>query len=248
MSYSAYRELVQLLKELRVEDIKKLEENFDEQFIALKYLYKNITDKESFPILVILNALVSYQLNTTGEEYWWEFSKYFSKREIKDEIYSMITFLRNSKGNRRFLNSKIKRLEKIKNHIKNIKENYNNFYNDMVKLRDFLVSIMKQDKNAKTIVFSVKMFGYAMRIYSEKFIPYPFDIAIPIDSRIKKITIKFTKQDPVSFWYKVSKETKIPPLHIDSVIWTLYRKDAGKLKYMLPEKYEVLRKIREIVI
>jgi len=248
MSYSAYRELVQLLKELRVEDIKKLEENFDEQFIALKYLYKNITDKESFPILVILNALVSYQLNTTGEEYWWEFSKYFSKIEIKDEIYSMITFLRNSKGNRRFLNSKIKRLEKIKNHIKNIKENYNNFYNDMVKLRDFLVSIMKQDKNAKTIVFSVKMFGYAMRIYSEKFIPYPFDIAIPIDSRIKKITVKFTNQDPVSFWYRVSKETKIPPLHIDSVIWTLYRKDVGKLKYILSEKYEVLRKIREIVI
>ena len=89
-----YDNLINLLKRLRIEDIKKLEENFDEQFVALKYLYKNIVDKESFPVLVILNSLVSYQLNTTGEKYWWEFSRYFSKRRVEEEANSMISFLK----------------------------------------------------------------------------------------------------------------------------------------------------------
>jgi len=107
---------------------------------------------------------------------------------------------------------------------------------------------MKQDKNAKTIVFSVKMFGYAMRIYMRKFIPYPFDIAIPVDSRIKKITAKFTEQDPLSFWYVIAKEVGIPPLHIDSIIWTVYRKDVEELRNILPEKYDTIKKIRKLII
>ncbi len=241
-------ELINLLKKLTLEDIRIIEENFDEQFKAVKYLYKNTNNKDSFPLLVILNALVSYQLNTTGENYWWEFAKYFSNKEIKDEIEDMKDFLKNSKGNKRYLNIKIKRLEKIRPYISYIKEGYEEFYEDMVKLRDFLANVMNQNKNAKTIVFSVKMFGYAMRIYIGKFIPYPFEIAIPLDSRIKKITEKFTEEDPIKFWFKVSKETSIPCLHIDSIIWTLYRKDPEEIKNYLPEKYKILKKIREIIL
>ncbi len=239
--------LVGLLRKLSIEDIRKIEEKFDKQFKALKNLYENTRDENSFPLLVVLNALVSYQLNVTGELYWWEFAKYFSNREIGDEIGAMKHFLRSSKGNKRFINMKIRRLEKIAGYKNFIKENYKNFYENMVSFRDFLSKIMKQDKNAKTIVFAVKMFGYAMRIYTKKFIPYPFEIAIPLDVRIKKITEKFTTGEPAEFWFSVAKKVKIPPLHIDSVLWNLYKNDSEKLKTLLPEKFEILERIKNII-
>ena len=145
-------QLYSLLRKLSIKDIRKIEEKFDEQFKALKYLYENIKDKESFPLLVVLNALVSYQLTTVGELYWWEFAKYFSNKKIRNyNIDSIKHFLKTSKGNKRFIHIKIRRLEKIAGYKNFIKENYKNYYNDMISFRDFLSRIMNQKKNAKTI-------------------------------------------------------------------------------------------------
>jgi DNA-(apurinic or apyrimidinic site) lyase len=43
-------------------------------------------------------------------------------------------------------------------------------------------------KNAdKTMTFAIKMFGYGARVVFDKFVKYPMNIKIPVDSRIMKI-------------------------------------------------------------
>lgn len=50
-----------------------------------------------------------------------------------------------------------------------------------------IAQIMNQKQDAKTIVFTTKMFGYGARIVFEKIIKYPFEIQIPLDSRLTRI-------------------------------------------------------------
>jgi DNA-(apurinic or apyrimidinic site) lyase len=71
---------------------------------------------------------------------------------------------------------------------------------------------MGQKENDKTIVFSIKIFGYGLRIIGYKII-FPFEIFIPIDNRIGKIS------KDKKFWIELSKKVNIPLLHIDSIIW-----------------------------
>ena len=112
----------------------------------------------------------------------------------------------------------------------------------MEKLLEKLSKHLNSKKNGKTLVFAIKMFGYASRIVFNEFVQYPEKIEIPKDSRIEKYTLKFTNENPVKFWNSVSKTTKIPPLHIDSIIWpvlgktfnfkTCNRKIGEKSKYL----------------
>lgn len=57
----------------------------------------------------------------------------------------------------------------------------------MKKFNGILAEAMKQKIYAKTITFGTKMFGYACRIIYEEIVYYPYDIAIPVDSRLTKI-------------------------------------------------------------
>jgi len=101
----------------------------------------------------------------------------------------------------------------------------------MLELNQLLANKMKQKNNAKTIVFAVKMYGYVSRIMLDKFIPYPMNIAIPIDSRITKIyemetrKEKFTNKQIEEYFMKLSYKYKIPPLHLDSLLWVKFWKD-----------------------
>jgi len=95
-----------------------------------------------------------------------------------------------------------------------------NYYLNMNLFRDSVAKELNTKKESKTVVFAVKMFGYASRIVFKKFIPYPYEIEIPKDSRIEKYTKRFTDDNVIKFWNDISKETEIPPLHIDSILWS----------------------------
>lgn len=87
--------------------------------------------------------------------------------------------------------------------------------------------IMSQKEDAKTIVFTTKMFWYWCRIIFKEFIKYPFDLTIPIDSRIIKIYEKETKKlnnikEIKKYFYDLSIEYNIPQLHLDSILWIWY--------------------------
>ena len=98
-------------------------------------------------------------------------------------------------------------------------------YENMVLLRDELAKQLNSKPTAKTVVFAVKMFGYAMRIATGEFIPYPFVIPIPVDSRIERFTKQLSGEDPLQFWNRTAEETEVPPLHIDSILWPVLSGD-----------------------
>ena len=59
---------------------------------------------------------------------------------------------------------KIPRLLKSKEIFESICGKEEEFYSDIIKLREILAKCMKQKKDNKTIVFALKMFHYAARI------------------------------------------------------------------------------------
>ncbi|AIU70155.1 N-glycosylase [Thermococcus eurythermalis] len=214
--------LIEILNELGIDCARLIEEKVDLQFDALKNLRENLGDDELFVKLVIANSIVSYQLSGKGEDWWWEFSKYFSKNPPEGgiaEAYSR--FLPNSQTNRRLVAGKLKRLQRLEPFLeeRSLEDLREYYFEGMERLRDKLAKTLGSKKSAKTMVFAVKMFGYAGRIVFGEFVPYPMAIEIPDDVRINAYTKRFTSEPPVSFWSRVAKETGISPLHIDSILW-----------------------------
>ncbi|ASJ08909.1 N-glycosylase [Thermococcus siculi] len=215
-------ELVRILGELGLDCARTIEEKVDLQFDALRNLRENLGNDELFIKLVVANAIVSYQLSAKGEQWWWEFSRYFSANPPGGSIAEAYSeFLPNSRTNRRIVAGKIRRLERLEPFLESLdvaalREYY---FGGMERLRDDLAGTLNSKKSAKTIVFAVKMFGYAGRISFGEFVPYPMTIEIPDDVRINAYTKHFTNEPPVSFWARIAEETGIPPLHIDSILW-----------------------------
>jgi len=198
------------INKFSLKELKELEQ-YDLQYIALEQLYKKIQDKKLFVKLVIINSLLAYQLSMKWENYWSYFSTYFSKHKITNLKEDFSDFL--SKYNKRLLQAKLKRLDKILYFISIIDDQKLNLYiqDEKVLLKD-LVKYMKQKADAKTIVFCIKMFIWALKIiWYEK---YPsFDIYIPVDNRIWKISKN------KAFWLDIAKKTWYPLLFLDTLFY-----------------------------
>ncbi|MDQ7010048.1 MAG: N-glycosylase/DNA lyase [Candidatus Gracilibacteria bacterium] len=221
------QELYNKLKQYGIEDAIKIEES-DRQYIALKKLGDNIENKEVYLSLIIANSIICYQLSGKGENYWEEFSDYFIKfpifnKEIGGLLSALGKFIKTSKNNKRFIDTKIKRLKKLEPFLGTFfgKEDY--FYKNMLELRDKLAKTMKQKNDAKTIVFAVKMFSYGARNIFD-LIYFPEEISIPIDSRITKLFEKYKGEytDISKFYFELSKTLNIPELHLDALVWVNY--------------------------
>ncbi|MFA5916828.1 MAG: N-glycosylase/DNA lyase [Candidatus Gracilibacteria bacterium] len=250
------QKLYNLLKNYTLEDALILEKQ-DLQYKALEKLFEKISDKKLFFGLILTNSLVCYQLSSTGEKYWEEFSKsandYFLdlkfKQCIKDpetnsvlnlfqysgwQSSKIITFLKqflpNSKGNKRLLEVKIKRLEKVENFINIFLNKLDYYLENLVILRDELAKTMSQKKDAKTIVFAIKMIMYGISIdkrgkNKDKSKGQSIkDISIPIDSRLTKIfeVYKEDYTDIKLFYYDLSEKLEIPEIHLDAILWVNY--------------------------
>lgn len=220
-------ELYEKIKNYDLEDVLKIEELQDRQFIALKNLSKNIDNPDLYLALIISNSLICYQLSWKWENYWEEFSDYFSNNnfDFDNLIDELSEFIKNSKNNKRFVDTKIKRLEKLRIFIQNFDNSWEFYYKNMVLLRDELAKIMNQKKDAKTITFAIKMFWYwARNIY--KFVEYPREITIPVDSRLISLFEKYKwEYDDINLFYRdLSEKTNISPLHFDALVWINYDK------------------------
>ncbi|ABR55211.1 DNA-(apurinic or apyrimidinic site) lyase [Methanococcus vannielii SB] len=245
------RKIKEVFNSLDVNFAREMEENVDLQYFVLKNLKKSIKSDEIFIKLILINSLVSYQLGTTGELWWKEFSDYWSKHDFEPSnlLKEYIKFLRGSKGNKRLLDTKTKRIEKIFPFLNGLTiQNFEDYYQNMEYLLLKISKELNSKKESKTIVFAVKMFGYAGRIVFNKFIPYPMEIQIPKDSRIENYTKKLTDEDPVVFWGKISKESNIPPLHLDSIIWPALGRnfDNKSLLNTFGKKSELVFKLVDI--
>ncbi len=233
------KELYNKLKQYSISDAIKIEES-DRQYIALENFYSKISDKNIYLSLILVNALICYQLSWKWEDYWKEFSDYFSSMLEqsnssllfkKEEIIVLLSvFIKQSKNNKRFIDTKIKRLKKIKPFLEEFiwKEEY--YYDNMEKLRDDLAKTMKQKIDAKTIVFAVKMFSYWARNKFSKLNYFPTSINIPVDSRLINLFEKYKKplseeagqKDIKKFYFELSNKLGIPELHLDAILWVNY--------------------------
>lgn len=226
------QKLIEILSKYSIEDIIKIEEN-DRQYIAISKINKAIKNNEYYFISVLANAIVWYQLSWTWEEYWEEFSNAVIKdlSSISNNYNNFdfwiindffMDFLPNSKANKRLLNMKLPRIKKLEPFfIKNI-WNFENYYKNLSKLQSDLAKIMNQKIDDKTILFAVKMFYYAAKIRFWYQIIIPFEIGIPLDSRLAKLENVYNADNlpRQEFWKIISEEIEIPRLHLDSILWT----------------------------
>lgn len=92
---------------------------------------------------------------------------------------------------------------------------------------------MGQTVRSKTITLAVKMFGYAARIVTSRFVIYPMDVQIPVDSRLRQIYVYNMKKDVdekkiQDYFQGLAEEFQVPPLHLDSLLWIDYREKMKK--------------------
>ena len=206
-------------------------EHIDRQYLALKTLYENkkMNDK-NYLFLIIANSLICYQLSWKWEDYWEEFSDILFEKNLNNfsEIYSFFEkFVPESKNNRRFIDTKLKRVSKLKDFYLEFIEKSEFYYKNMDKLVLDLSKVMNQKIDAKTIVFATKMFSYGARnIYDFQY--FQENIMIPIDSRLENLYKKYEGIEEINnkkikeFYIKLSKKLNIPLLHLDAILWVNY--------------------------
>ncbi len=204
------------------------EQNYDLQYKYIKsFLTKNISHIEKSVEFVVSVALISFQLSALWEVWWKEIIDFVNNNFwlfLRNNLEFWNLFFIQTKTNKRLIDLKKQRLSKFYNNKNRIFSQLDFFYKNMKDFDFELSKIMNQKLYSKTIVFATKIFWYSMRIISWKFLPFPFDVAIPLDSRIKKIYYKiknkkWTDKVIVDFFFEISKKTWIPPLHLDSILW-----------------------------
>ncbi len=206
------------LRRVRIAGARWIEEHLDDQYAAVSHLVAS-TDPDTATRVVLSAALVSYQLSGRGEAWWWEVSRWFSGRDVEDVVEAFREFLPASRNNRRFTGAKVRRLERIRPFLEPLGVAD---CGDFLRLWRGVSKALKTRPEAKTVVFAVKMCGYAWRAWSREFRPFPMDIPIPVDRRVEEITRRLGGEDPRAFWQGIAEDSGVPPLHIDSVIWVAW--------------------------
>ncbi len=214
----------------------EIEESADPQYAAVSALCEH-HDPQTVFRLVVSNAAISYRLLGRGEEHWWYFSEFFSRPlgSVCTELERYVTTSPYLKIGREARLRRVRKLCDIQIH-------------DVLKLWDVLARRLGTDKNAKTVVFSVKMGGYALRACGLWRAPFPMDIPIPVDYRIAQLSVRLglfngTAREAMkryvevqNAWNEVARESSIPPLHIDTLIWLAGRVVLyGDVRYGLPD-------------
>ncbi len=228
--------LIDKIKKFTYQDLINLEQ-YDVQYQSLESLFPVLQNKGQFLKLIIINALLSYQLTMKWEKYWFLFSEYFKnwttdyKQDFQDFLWEY---------NKRLLQAKLKRLDKIMLFVNTLDFKKLEYYkNHQTKFLKELAEAMGQKEDAKTIVFCVKIFIWWWRITWENVLPDK-NIFIPLDSRLSKISTN--KQD----WLKLSKETWYSLLLLDTLFYISLWWDLEKIEDLeLREKvYEFSEKLK----
>lgn len=231
--------ITEIVDKYSFEDVIAIEES-DRQFLALKWAWDHIKNRdfgqidknlvqEAFLKAIVYNSMITYQIAWSGELRWEEFANklksdfdillvdFIQWKHSLDRWYNLMT---TSKYNKRLYNIKLSRLKKLSEfQLKSMAF----YYENMLDLWSDLSEAMSVDKGSKTISFAVKMFGYPARVVYEKFIPYPLEISIPVDSRIRKLFLsnygKISDKEIIAKVFELSQKSGIAPLHLDSLFW-----------------------------
>ena len=245
INYDKIHFLSKIFKKKEImELINKAEEN-DIQYKVVNNINIILFDEIKSGFIIVSAALVSYMLSTKGEKHWKILEEYVGIYRSKDVREIITLFVKNSPSLRLYRNNRIKRMERIINNFYPLYfKKYNIYKNNFQELRKDLSSILKTSKDSKTIVFSLKMFYYHLKVLGEK-TEIPRDIPIPVDYRITLISLlnnliilddtfpsirdkaliarKYCSEEIREAWQKIANITSISPLKLDTLLWVLGR-------------------------
>ncbi len=234
MGYSAVRarRVAEALAEVPVAALDVVEAS-DPQFQAVGRLLR-VHGLGPAAALVAANALVSYRLTSTGEEYWTEFAGYMasrgSPRSGAEAVRLMEEFLRGSRGNRRLLEQKLNRLRRAAPLLDRLLRSPLD-YLDLRRLVREAASVLGARGDEKTIVFAAKMLHYLYRAAGleprgGEEIPPPIDRRMALLTSTSRLVeaspseiMTRRRRDAVAAWLEVARLSGIPALRIDAVVW-----------------------------
>jgi len=228
---------------LGLEGVLRFEEA-DPQFKAIVSLCKGLRDTCIALLLTVLNSLVSYQLVGRGEDHWFFFANYFRGKNVDDICTSFMDYVMRSRYLVKFREGKVKRILRICGNIGHIRGRCGDILEDPASTWGLLRDTLGLRGYEKTLVFAVKMAYYVSRGCLGKKAVLPMDIPVPVDVRVgilglcsgivelsirdwREARIKATKERnkywrPIQHaWQRVASLSGVPPLHLDSLIWTL---------------------------
>lgn len=247
VNYDRVYEVAEVFEELGIDGVKKFED-VDQQYHAVKRALEKCS-QDFIGHIFYINALLAYKLKMVGEVFWETFANHvvnncigdiLNHRELVVKLIEDFTY----RFNNYLIEQKIRRLRRIAacNKLWSLLDTRR--YIDLAKET---AKCLKTSANTKTVVFSIKMLYYVHRAQGLDTV-LPFELPIPVDRRVVYITYMSGLIDITSNNYKykylvdallknadvikkvwsiIALESRVPPLHIDSVVWYF-----GKYNYV----------------
>lgn len=214
-------------------------ERSDPQYLAVEELTR-AKGCDQAAVLVIANALVSYQLNVRGEEYWRYFAESIASANGTPESV-MLDFLLSNKYNNRLLQQKVNRVKSFfKTRLyKDLSIDGLKYCTSLEVLRDRLSKELSSSTLSKTVLFAVKMYNYICTSCGRD---VKGDVDLPIDLRNAELSIwscivrecdngeracaEKLMREPyrarlTDAWRTVCKESGIPCVKLDALTWLI---------------------------
>jgi len=202
------------------------------------------------PLLLAINACVSYVLAGRGEEYWNSFADFIASagklpNSYLDVIELVMEFVSKSKYHGLAKAAKLSRLSKLLrcSALRRFEDPRAEFTKDPRSLLRALAECLRSSEYAKTVVFAVKMYYYGFKACLRADMVLPKEIKVPVDRRVAYLTYTsgmlevsgdlsreeiirklMSHAEAVRFvWDRVAELSDIPPLHLDAPLWIIGR-------------------------
>jgi DNA-(apurinic or apyrimidinic site) lyase len=187
-----------------------------------------------FAVLMVATGLNDFQLKGKAEvAYWPKICRVLKAHKVPDSIQELKSILSEFYANERLPELKLRRLNRFLSsrlaewlwnaEPKELAENFLKIWYD-------LAATMRQEKDAKTIVFAMKCLGIALLMAGKS--NFNFErIPIPVDYRVREFTKRFgvtvrDDEDVRNYWGRVLGKLRengleVNMIHLDSLIWQI---------------------------
>jgi N-glycosylase/DNA lyase len=210
---------------------------FDEtepEYGALELFYEEFGNEPYVKLLGICAATQDYQLNGDAQEFWRELERTATKYDSLDSTQTVRDVLGdfmeagvNARLNQQKRDRLIKLFEAgfdewfVENHAEA----------EPVEVWERLADSMDNRMKAKTIVLAMKIYDIAHLIRHGEYLEFPFDIPIPCDLQVERvshtsgITDSEETDQVMSAWAEVMEsvgdrlDKHVSLLRIDSIVW-----------------------------
>ena len=185
--------------------------------------------------IVVANALVSYRLRVTGEEYWLEYAGWWRQRPTPRTVEELLEGVGLFLETRRLgmhIDQKLSRLRRASTLLAELM-GWEGERLSLEELYRLLRARLKAREYEKTVFFAVKMAFYVARALGARVDGVESsEILIPLDSRISLLTSTsgmvracprevYTRlrSEAVTAWSEVSRISGVPAVRLDTLMW-----------------------------